>query len=153
MMFIKEFVGSDISADFGLRIVSIDTGISTGICVATFYKTYYEINYSCTIGKEYILNTLDMIFIRNFEEPILVIMERLPENKNSELVIIEQIFINYLFKIQITPLEISPSEWKPISKARGWDCLSNKTIHECDAFKMIRFFMLKNYTQDIGDWN
>ena len=149
-MFIKDF---ERPSDFGFRVVSIDPGLSTGFVVTTFYTSYYEINLSVVSSAEKLNHFLDLIFNRIYEDIVFVLVERLPEIKENKLQSIEFEILDFLRKRNKSFIRISPSEWKPIAKARKWKCNLAKSLHESDSFNMIRYYILKYYEKDIGDWS
>jgi len=125
-------------------IYAFDTGISTGIA---------EFN---TNSKRCTLLTLDadkvnlFIFGASFN-PDIVVLERIPKSSKYELMKIFKEVESRSKELKSYVIITAPSQWKPVSKARGWKYSLGETIHERDAFMQLRYYMWSHHHHDIGD--
>ena len=127
-----------------MRICGIDQGISTGIVVVDAKK---GLMYNGTIRIEQLKFSLDLISkIGDIDE---YVVERLPRTLGHPMGEIDGLV--ELITQPVDLVRISPGEWKPVAKAKGWLQDTNfETQHEVDAYCMVRFHILKNTKFDAG---
>ena len=125
-------------------IYSFDTGESTG--VARIDTKVCEVILQ-TIGSSELLG---LIQDKDFK-PDEVIMERIPESSKFELLFLYRDVISVCTVLGIPMTLIAPSQWKPIRDGRKWKCSSSSTIHESDAYNILRYHLIRKLSWDIGD--
>jgi hypothetical protein len=128
-----------------MRIVAIDPGHTSGICVAeldTFARhTILKQLYSWTWDWD----QFPQVFTGY--EADMYIVEGIPHfnphpaqahRYNETLRMLRGAFI------------IDPPQWKPIAKAQSWKHPDADTQHENDAYNLLRFWYLTTYRADLG---
>lgn len=126
-------------------ITAFDTGITTGIVTVQIL----EFNHSAHVISHRTVKGSEAHLVADILTCDLVILERLPIIKDSELAIIER---NILSRVAVWGKDhkfVAPSEWKPVAEARKWDFPESNSIHERDSYKMLRYWIWKTYKKDL----
>lgn len=102
------------------------------------------------------LQTLSAVEVTNLVQspnfkPDKVILEKIPTSSLFELLLLYNNLILECEKLGIEYGSIAPSQWKPLWKARNWKCTLASTVHEQDAYNLLRYYLLVKFNKDIGD--
>ncbi len=130
-----------------MKIVAVDPGETTGIVVANWDEVNSpQLLSSSTVGEAYAGSTTlgfgaDLVLV---EVPPVV-----HAKPNIAFINVR----DYLRTLSSTTkvMYFSPGNWKPIAKARNWKNLSLKTVHERDAYNILRYWFWSERKTDIGD--
>jgi hypothetical protein len=127
-----------------LIIYSFDTGESTGVARMD--------TKSCEVILQTISSSelLGLIQDKDFK-PDEVLIERIPESSKFELLLLFRSVISVCTILGIPLTMIAPSQWKPIRDGRKWKCNSSSTVHEDDAYNILRYHLIRKSSWDIGD--
>jgi hypothetical protein len=126
-------------------ILAFDPGQSTGFCRVDFSRFYNRVE-STTFATIQYDDLTDFI---NHNLGDVVLIER-PPSVRQQGSIVHMAYERISFLVG-SHEAIFPASWKPIANARNWKCLSAKTQHERDAYGIIRWYIFKTFSQDIGD--
>lgn len=123
------------------RFVCMDPGVSTGVVIffpETGYLGHVTVDYrkGLEIFRDVMFDTL--------------VIEQKPKyaDWNSEL----ESFYHIITHTTKDTNFLIPGIWKPIAKAQKWNP-SMDTQHEKDAYMMLRYFILKEFKLDIGEYD
>lgn len=142
-----------------MKILSIDPGIGhSGVVLLSVYLHEYgnvttplisnpAILLHFTTKSFYELQTT--IAMLATEESAIIIMEE-PPSKGSA---VQSEFCHLLLgSLEARKLErIEPAQWKPLARAREWKFTAKNSVHEQDAYNMMRWWLLAHWYLDIGD--
>lgn len=127
-----------------MRVIAIDPGASTGIAIVNLFPL--KLKELCTIPFDQIEFQLSLF------EPDTIVVEKEPAFGAREQSALVSSIINKCKKLtEAQIVAILPGEWKIIAKAKEWQQKEGKDQHQKDAYNMLRFYVLKNLNQDIGE--
>ena len=96
----------------------------------------------------YNISQLAYFLNRGADSPDLVIYERLPPRLSSKLTTIRIMVEEFMREYIISSKRIAPSEWKPVSRSRGWKP-NGKTQHERDSEMLIRYYVWIGFGKEL----
>jgi hypothetical protein len=126
-------------------ITGIDTGENTGVCVVRVTKVD-DLHFTHTVLRS---ETYPIEDFQGTLEPLprevvvsnIAIVEGIPSHSKFHLLQLRKRVEDLLTAKVVKMTTIYPSEWKPVSKGRGWSNPIARTQHEKDAYNMIMFYV------------
>lgn len=127
-----------------MRVIAIDPGASTGIAIINLFPL--KLKELCTVPLAQIEFQLTLF------EPDVIVIEKEPAfGVREQSALVRDIMLKCSQLTQARIEFILPMEWKPIAKAKEWQQKAGQDQHQKDAYNMLRFYIFKNFNQDIGE--
>ena len=132
-----------------MRLSSFDTGESTGIAVVDLScdELTCKVVRTLTATPDQLKKEVGGIISKSD----IVLVERIPMSSRPMLHAIQDIVFKSTDRKELIVEVIFPGIWKPISKARKWNCGSKYSQHEKDAYNLLRYYVFTQLAIDIGD--
>lgn len=132
-----------------MNIVAFDTGWLTGIVSAEIFPEDLEYFYPGNIISHRTVKAHELKVPDELTICDLAILERLPAEKSQDMVLIERTILISISVLGVEFKYVAPSEWKPVAKAREWSFKEASTVHESDAYLLLRYYIWKTWKKDL----